>query len=444
MSKEVGGMVGSRRVQGAGSARTEGARRASGVGADGAAVGAEALAPGQRWSASRKRDVVLRLLRGESLEMVSREVGVELYRLEAWQARALAGIELGLKEQAGEPLAAELDSAKRHIGELSMEIELLRERAPRSGASPPFDDAEVATMSATTSAMTGRRYGLKRVCRTWERSRSALYARRARLQRPARGARPARRGPTPALSDAQLLAAIRTDLARSPFQGEGHRKVHARLRILDDIRVSRTRVLRVMRAQGLLSPHRGRQGEMKAHDGTIVTSAPDVMWGTDGVRVFTADDGWVWTFAAVDHWNAECVGWHVCKVGSRFAALEPIAQGLGRLYGSVEADVARGLALRMDHGSQYLSDHFLNQLRYWGIHPSFGFVEEPETNGVVERWNRTLKEQAVYGRVFRNLAEVRAAVAEFVVRYNQCWRLEKLAYRTPLEAREEYKLRQAA
>ena len=86
----------------------------------------------------------------------------------------------------------------------------------------------------------------------------------------------------------------------------------------------------------------------------------------------------------------------------------------------------------------------LNQLRYWGIHPSFAFVEEPETNGVVERWNRTLKEQAVYGRVFRNLADVRAAVAEFVERYNQCWRLEKLAYRTPNEAREEYELRHAA
>ena len=88
-----------------------------------------ALAPGRRWSASQKRDVVLRLLRGESLDTVSREVGVELYRLEAWQARALAGLELGLKAQAGEPLAAELDAAKRHIGELSMEIELLRERA---------------------------------------------------------------------------------------------------------------------------------------------------------------------------------------------------------------------------------------------------------------------------------------------------------------------------
>ena len=422
-------MVGSRRVQGVGSARTEGARRASGVSADGAAVGSGALAPGQRWSASRKRDVVLRLLRGESLDAVSREVGLEVYRLEAWQARALAGLELGLKAQAGEPLAAELDAAKRHIGELSMEIELLRERARAAECRLPL---------AT------RRYGLERVCRTWERSRSALYARRARLRRPERGDGPGRRGPTPALSDAQLLAAIRTDLVRSPFQGEGHRKVHARLRILDRIRVSRTRVLRVMRAQGLLSPHRGRQGNPKAHDGTIVTSAPDVMWGTDGVRVFTAEDGWIWTFAAVDHWNAECVGWHVCKVGSRFAALEPVAQGLGRLYGSVEADVARGLALRMDHGSQYLSDHFLNQIRYWGIHPSFAFVEEPETNGVVERWNRTLKEQAVYGRVFRNLAEVRAAVAAFVERYNPCWRLEKLAYRTPSEAREQYELRHAA
>ena len=50
-----------------------------------------------------------------------------------------------------------------------------------------------------------------------------------------------------------------------------------------------------------------------------------------------------------------------------------------------------------------LSDHCRHQIRYWGICPSFGFVEEPETNGVAERWNRTLKEQAIHGRVFHNL-----------------------------------------
>ncbi len=98
----------------------------------------------------------------------------------------------------------------------------------------------------------------------------------------------------------------------------------------------------------------------------------------------------------------------------------------------------------MDHGSQYLSDHFQKQIRYWGITPSFGFVEEPETNGVAERFNRTLKEQAIHGRIFRTLEDVRAAVATFIEGYNAHWRPEKLEYKTPLEARQEYGLRQVA
>jgi transposase InsO family protein len=299
-------------------------------------------------------------------------------------------------------------------------------------------------MSETISGSTGKRYGVQRVCRVWEVARSSVYERRQRAEKRQEGEVPARPGPQPKVPDAELLAAIEADLKRSPFIGEGHRKVHARLRIVDDIRVSRKRVLRVMRENSLLSPHRVRQGKAKVHDGTIITLMPNVMWGTDGARVFTLDDGWVWVFSAVEHWNAECVGWHVCKVGNRFAALEPISQGLHRIYGSVEAEVARGLSLRMDHGSQYLSDHFQKQIRYWGITPSFGFVEEPETNGVAERFNRTLKEQAIHGRIFRTLEDVRAAVATFVEDYNAHWRPEKLEYKTPIEARQEYVLRHVA
>ncbi len=299
-------------------------------------------------------------------------------------------------------------------------------------------------MSETISESTGKRYGVQRVCRVWEVARSSVYERRQRAEKRQEGEVPVRPGPQPKVTDAELLTAIEADLKRSPFIGEGHRKVHARLRILDDIRVSRKRVLRVMRENSLLSPHRVRQGKAKVHDGKIITLMPNVMWGTDGARVFTLDDGWVWVFSAVEHWNAECVGWHVCKVGNRFAALEPISQGLQRIYGSVDAEVARGLSLRMDHGSQYLSDHFQKQIRYWGITPSFGFVEEPETNGVAERFNRTLKEQAVHGRIFRTLEDVRTAVATFVEDYNAHWRPEKLEYKTPIEARQEYVLRHAA
>ncbi|PNU20614.1 IS3 family transposase [Geothermobacter hydrogeniphilus] len=296
-------------------------------------------------------------------------------------------------------------------------------------------------MSQTVSPGTDKPYGIQRVCRIWEQARSTFYS----ATRQVSDVPPKRRGPHPSISDADLLELIRQDLASSPFTGEGHRKVWARLRIRDGVRVSRKRVLRLMRENHLLSPHRGRPKAPKVHDGKIITLAPNLMWGTDGTRVFTVDDGWVWIFTAVEHWNAECVGWHVCKKGDRYAALQPLSMALNDLYGGVQADVARGLALRMDHGTQYLSDHFLNQLKFWGITPSFAFVAEPQTNGVAERFNRTLKEQAIYGRVFRTVEDVREAIKNFVELYNSEWRVEKNAFKAPSEIRQDWQEnRQAA
>jgi transposase InsO family protein len=139
---------------------------------------------------------------------------------------------------------------------------------------------------------------------------------------------------------------------------------------------------------------------------------------------------------AVDHCDGCCVGHHVVKIGSRFAALESIAMGLKRYLGSIGADAGRVLALRMEHGTEYACDHFLNQIRFWGITPSFAFVAEPQSNGVAERFNRTLKEQAIYGRIFRNLEAVREAIDAFLKGYNAHWRLEKLGLKPPLQARQ--------
>jgi transposase InsO family protein len=299
-------------------------------------------------------------------------------------------------------------------------------------------------MSSETSEGTGKSYGLERVCQVLEFPRSTIYAQQARESAKVVPLFAQRRGPKPKVSDADLLAAIRADLAASPFTGEGHRKVWARLRILCGIRVSRARVLRLMRENALLSPHRRPQGAPNLHDGTITTDRPNDMWGTDGIRIETADEGWVWVFAAVDHFDACCVGIHAVKTGNRFAALQPIAQGLQGEFGATGADAGRGLTLRMDHGTQYTADDFLNQVKFWGIAPSFAFVAEPQTNGVAERFNRTLKEQAIHGRVFRNVEEVRTAVTQFKDRYNRHWRLEKLGFMSPLEARQAYAMRKAA
>ena len=299
-------------------------------------------------------------------------------------------------------------------------------------------------MSRETSAGTDRPYGLERVCRVLEFPRSTIYAQQARESVKVVPLHPQRRGPKPKLSDADLLTAIRADLEASPFTGEGHRKIWARLRILRGIRVSRARVLRLMRENALLSPHRRPQGLPNLHDGTITTDRPNEMWGTDGIRIETVDEGWVWVFSAVDHFDACCVGIHAVKIGNRFAALQPIAQGLHAEFGATGADAGRGLTLRMDHGTQYTADDFLNQVRFWGVAPSFAFVAEPQTNGVAERFNRTLKEQAIHGRIFKNVEEVRATVTNFKDRYNRHWRLEKLGFMSPHEARQAYAMRKAA
>ncbi len=110
----------------------EGARRAT---AASTASAASPLASGQRWTVSRKREVVLRMFRGESLDHLSREFGVEIYRLEQWRDRALSGMETGLKSRRGDPVQAELDTAMKRIGELAMENELLYERC-RKGNGP--------------------------------------------------------------------------------------------------------------------------------------------------------------------------------------------------------------------------------------------------------------------------------------------------------------------
>ena len=80
-------------------------------------------------------------------------------------------------------------------------------------------------------------------------------------------------------------------LAASPFQGEGYRKVWAKL-LFEGIRTSKERVRRLMRQHGLQAPQRvGHPHGPKAHDGTIITETPDEMWGTDATTTLTREQG---------------------------------------------------------------------------------------------------------------------------------------------------------
>ena len=353
---------------------------------------------GQRWTVARKREVVLRLLRDEPVQLLSRQLGVEIFRLEQWREKAIGGIDASLKQRKGDPVQAELDSAMKRIGELTMQVELLEAKTETFG---PL--GRRTAMSAATSPGTGLAYGLRRVCAAWGMARSSFYAMTSGQhaeQPPAK-----RRGPKPAISDQALLVAIEADLEASPWEGEGYRKVWARLRVCRDIRVARKRVLRLMRENNLLSPHRCRRRGGNPHDGEIITHAPNLMWGTDGV-----------TTAGAGSSPPSSIGTPSVSAGmsaSAATASPPCSRSPWGLPGCM----ARPRPARLGGWpcgwitAPSICRTTSPTSKFWGIQPSYAFVAE-QTNGVAERFNRTLKEQIIHGRIYRNIAELRDAVRD--------------------------------
>jgi len=286
-------------------------------------------------------------------------------------------------------------------------------------------------MSRQVSPSTAKVYGIQRVTRVWGVARATIY----RHRRPPVVVRK-KPGPQGAMSDAQLVVEIRQLLEGSPFHGEGYRKLWARLRF-KGIRTSRRRVLRLMREHHLLAHQRpGRAHGPKAHDGTIVAETVDSMWGTDLTSVMTGE-GQAAVFVAVDHCSAECIGLHAARSANRFEALEPLRQGVREHFDGFAKNIAGGLRVRHDHGSQYVSHDFQTEIRFLGIESSPAFVREPEGNGCAERFIRVLKENLLWIRRFATIEELRLALTAFKQTYNQTWIIERHAYRTPAQVRAD-------
>ena len=114
------------------SGATEGARRATGGAPE------ERRDGRGRWSAKRKMAVVLRLLRGEDIETLSRELGVTAATLSGWRGQSLIGMEANLKAREADVENEETQRLKSLVADLSMSNELLREKIHRREAGRPL------------------------------------------------------------------------------------------------------------------------------------------------------------------------------------------------------------------------------------------------------------------------------------------------------------------
>ena len=285
---------------------------------------------------------------------------------------------------------------------------------------------------AVAASPLSRLPGLVIVCKELGIPRATVYAQRAALET-APASKPGR---PPLVPDEALLSAIREVLADSPFLGEGHRKVHARLRYRG-VRADIERVRRLMREHGLQAPGKPRRVlGPRVHDGTITTLKPDEMWGTDATSTLLLDGHQATIFGVYDHCTCELMGIHAAIEANRFEAMVPLHQGCREAFGSVGTAIAAGLKLRHDNGSQFVSRAFQAELRFLGMESSPSFVRAPEGNGCIERFWRTLKEQLLWIRTFKDIDELNRELQAFRDRYNHQWLIERHGQRTPAWARQ--------
>lgn len=245
-------------------------------------------------------------------------------------------------------------------------------------------------------------------------------------------------GRVPQHSDEEILLNIRKVISESEskgFHGEGYRKIHFRI----SLEAGKERVRRIMGENDLLCPQRnnGPRGPQN-HDGTIIPVAPNMIWGTDMTTGWTSTEGKAHVWALIDHFTGECLGIHVSKRANRHEAIEPMNQAVSFAFGGHEKDIAKGVLIRHDHGSQYMSKDFKDQVGHFGMNSSPCFVRTPEGNGVIERFFRTLKENCLWKEPFTDIESMRMRLLRFKEDYNCQWILQRHGYKTPRQVRTDW------
>jgi transposase InsO family protein len=243
------------------------------------------------------------------------------------------------------------------------------------------------------------------------------------------------------MSDDELIIEIKKTRDTIPFHGTGYKKIHGRMSAKlrkKGHNVGKNRVFRLMQEKNMLNATSGGTGSNRPHDGRLITDAPNVMWGTDSKKFFTRRDGWCWLFDVIDHFNSEIIGHNVVKRGDRFEATRAVQNAVVKRFGKLDKDVCENLGLRSDLGSQYISRYYRHSMKYLGIEASYTWARSPESNGVIERFHRTIEEQVFRMHDFETIEEAEMVIGEFIDRYNREWMLERLGYLSPNEALNDY------
>ncbi len=267
-------------------------------------------------------------------------------------------------------------------------------------------------------------YPVRLLCAVLEVSRSGYYASLGRPAAPKKSA------------DARLVLEIRAALARGRG-AYGSPRIHRELRARG-IRVSRKRIERLMRENGIVARQKRRfvHTTDSRHDDPIAPNrldrhfdpkAPNQAWAGDVTFIATAE-GWLYLAVLLDLFSRRVVGWATSAVNDRYLALEALSNAIR------SRRPTPGLLQHTDRGSPYASDDYRKALVDSGIVASMSGTGDCYDNAVAESFFATLKAEHVDHLDFATHAIGTASIGDYIDSfYNPARRHSYLGYVSPIE-----------
>lgn len=232
-----------------------------------------------------------------------------------------------------------------------------------------------------------------------------------------------------------LVERLRQLKGAHPFWG--YRRCWAHLRYVDRLDVNKKRVYRLLKEHHLLATQTKHAVKRSGSRPKPRPDGPNQWWGIDMTKVRT-ETGWAYLVLVLD-WHTKQIVGHHCGVRATGADwLSALDSGLNRQF----PDGVRGheLHLMSDNGSQPTSERFMKACSFLQVRQAFTSYNNPKGNADTERMMRTIKEELLWLREWRDAFEVASAVESWIEAYNESYLHSALDYRTPNQVAESYNI----
>ncbi|MBW0696534.1 IS3 family transposase [Escherichia coli] len=368
---------------------------------------------------------------GMTVSHVARLHGIQPSLLFKWKKQYLEGsltaVAAGEDVVPASELAAAIKQIKelqRLLGKKTMEVEILKE-AVEYGQSPKMDSAYALVANGQGITLVSRILGVSR----------AQLAQRMKTS----GNKPnKRRRRCDEAADVEVLARILDIISDMPTYG--YRRVWAILRRQSRNKgvpfVNAKRVYRIMSENNLLLLHDKPSRPQREHKGRISVKESDQRWCSDGFE-FGCDDGAKLrvTFA-LDCCDREAIDWAASTGGYDKATVQDVMLGaIEKRFGDKGAE--RPIQWLTDNGSAYTAHETRQFARELNLEPCTTAVSSPQSNGMAERFVKTMKEDYI---AFMPKPNVRTALHNLAVaieHYNETHPHSALGYLSPREYRRQ-------